>query len=83
MGNMMIRGGSDSSASGKYGGLQKLQVLSEQQFAVVSKYPCVRCKNFGFNIYSHYWECDLRLSHGSMIGELCKSFVRNVTLMAF
>jgi len=57
--------------------LEKLRCLNDEQFAVMRKYVCVWCKNFGFSIYSHLWMCELGLWQK---GELCSSFVCNVFL---
>lgn len=57
--------------------LEKLRSLSAAQFAVVKKYPCVRCFYFGFSIYKHVWMCELDLS---LIGESCGKFLLNDSL---
>lgn len=57
--------------------LEKLANLSAAQFAVVKKYPCVRCVNFGFSIWKHFWLCELGLS---LQGESCERFVLNHSL---
>lgn len=64
--------------------LIKLVSLGDSQFAVMRKYACVECRFFGFNIWSHFWECEERVFASGLARSacLCSKFVCNMKLRA-